>query len=157
MAQDSASASKLADSSTQGAAPPGVQLWPRWQRSSPRGNEPPATAPSRSPRLDRSSARDHFGHVRTVSVSELKAHLSRYLREVHRGTEVQILDRGVPVARLTAVPGASRNDEARRQRLIRAGAIRPGSGDVSWVLSEAPLKLPARLGEALAEQRADRL
>ncbi|HEY7514112.1 MAG TPA: type II toxin-antitoxin system prevent-host-death family antitoxin, partial [Vicinamibacteria bacterium] len=41
-----------------------------------------------------------------VSVTDLKAHLSRYLREVRRGGEVQILERGVPVARLTALPAA---------------------------------------------------
>lgn len=35
----------------------------------------------------------------TASVSALKANLSRYLRHVRRGGEVQILDRGVPVAR----------------------------------------------------------
>ena len=36
----------------------------------------------------------------TVSISELKANLSRYVREVRRGGEVQVLDRGAPVARL---------------------------------------------------------
>ncbi|MDD9980998.1 MAG: type II toxin-antitoxin system prevent-host-death family antitoxin [Gammaproteobacteria bacterium] len=34
----------------------------------------------------------------TASVSDLKANLSRYLREVRRGGEVQILDRGAPVS-----------------------------------------------------------
>jgi prevent-host-death family protein len=43
----------------------------------------------------------------TVSVSELKAHLSRYLREVRRGGEVQVLDRGRPVAGLTGVSDAA--------------------------------------------------
>ena len=45
----------------------------------------------------------------TVSISELKANLSRYLREVRRGGEVQVLDRGAPVARL--VPAAATDDE----------------------------------------------
>ena len=42
--------------------------------------------------------------MQTASVSELKANLSRYLREVRRGGEVQVLNRGTPVARL--VPAA---------------------------------------------------
>ena len=33
-----------------------------------------------------------------VSISDLKANLSRYLREVRRGGEVHVLDRGAPVA-----------------------------------------------------------
>ncbi len=96
--------------------------------------------------------------MRTVSVSELKARLSRYLREVRRGGEVQILDRGVPVARLTGLPAVSDGrDEERRQRLIRAGILRPGTGDASAVLATPPLKLPASLLEALDEERADRM
>jgi antitoxin (DNA-binding transcriptional repressor) of toxin-antitoxin stability system len=91
-------------------------------------------------------------------VSELKAHLSRYLREVRRGGEVQILDRGVPVARLTAMGAAAagREDE-RRTRLVRAGVLSPGSGDASNILDTAPLRLPTSLSDALEEDRADRL
>lgn len=93
-----------------------------------------------------------------VSVSELKAHLSRYLREVRRGGEVQVLDRGVPVARLTSLPvsDAAAGDE-RRERLVQAGIVRPGTGDASKVLAEPPLELPTSILEALDEERADRL
>ena len=38
--------------------------------------------------------------MKTASVTELKANLSSYLRMVRRGSEVQILERGVPIARL---------------------------------------------------------
>jgi prevent-host-death family protein len=96
--------------------------------------------------------------VTRVSVTDLKAHLSRYLREVRRGGEVQILERGVPVARLTAVPAAaSGEDHERRTRLVRAGILRPGSGDASGVLGTPPLRLPTSVAAALAEERADRL
>lgn len=95
--------------------------------------------------------------MRNVSVSELKAHLSKYLREIRRGGEVQVMDRGVPVARLAPVPPAGGHDEAHRQRLIQAGVLRAGHGGTSTVLETPPLELPASLVEALDEERADRL
>jgi len=96
--------------------------------------------------------------MKTVSVSDLKAHLSRYLREVRRGGEVQILDRGVPVARLTGLaPGDGEADDERRERLIRAGILRPGSGDASALLRKQPLDLPVNLRDAVDADREDRL
>ena len=62
--------------------------------------------------------------TRTVSISELKAHLSRYLDRVKAGEEVLITDRGQPVARLARVEGSERQD-AHYQRLVREGRIRP--------------------------------
>ncbi len=93
----------------------------------------------------------------TVSVSELKAHLSRYLREVRRGGEVQVLDRGRPVARLTGIAddAASPQDE-HRERLIRAGILRPGTASPSTVLEQPPLELPADVRRAVDEDRDDR-
>ncbi len=35
-----------------------------------------------------------------VGIAELKAHLSQYLREAKQGDVVEVLDRGVPVARI---------------------------------------------------------
>ena len=93
-----------------------------------------------------------------VSITELKAQLSRYLREVRRGGEVQVLDRGVPVARITRVDSSGQEGEhQRRQRLIEAGIVRPGAGGMSSVLERPPLELAADLAGALGEQRADRL
>ena len=91
----------------------------------------------------------------TVSISELKANLSRYLREVRRGGEVQVLDRGAPVARL--VPAATTDDEGSRERLIGAGLLRPGSGAAAAVLDEPTLVLPVSVSEALSDDRMDRL
>lgn len=90
----------------------------------------------------------------TASVSELKANLSRYLREVRRGGEVEVLDRGAPVARL--VPPAVGRDSGIRERLIGTGLLRPGKGNAATVLESSPLALPVGLSEALSEDRADR-
>lgn len=97
--------------------------------------------------------------MKAVSVSELKAHLSRYLREVRRGGEIQVLERGVPVARLSRLPASEcgADDDADRERLIRAGVLRPGIGNASSVLEEPPLTLQSRLLESLDQDRDERL
>lgn len=96
--------------------------------------------------------------MKTVSVSDLKAHLSKYLAVVRRGGEVQVLDRGVPVARLVGLePVEAGANSAHRQRLIASGIVRPGRGDTRAILDRPPLELPTSLLEALDEERADRL
>ncbi|MYC88558.1 MAG: type II toxin-antitoxin system Phd/YefM family antitoxin [Gemmatimonadales bacterium] len=91
----------------------------------------------------------------SVSISALKANLSRYLRHVRRGGEVQILDRGVPVARLTAPePGG---DDAVRDRLVADGLLRPRAGPAASILDTPPVELPTSISPALAEDRSDRL
>jgi prevent-host-death family protein len=95
--------------------------------------------------------------MKTASVTELKAQLSRYLRMVRRGSEVQILDRGVPIARLVAISEPSA-DSDRLERLARAGIVRRGTGQLGWLLEEPPMRTTsAKLAEALNEDRADRL
>ena len=91
-----------------------------------------------------------------ISVSKLKARLSQYLREVRRGGEVEILDRGVPVARLTGLPSPQRADD-RRKRLIRSGVLRPGRGNVRFILATPPIELSTSILEALEEERDDRV
>ena len=86
-----------------------------------------------------------------ASVSELKANLSHYLREVRRGGEVQILDRGKPAARL--VPADATADGGARDRLVRQGVLRPGNGDSAAVLEDPPLFLPTSILDALIEDR----
>jgi prevent-host-death family protein len=95
--------------------------------------------------------------MRTASVSELKANLSRYLRLIRSGSEVTILERGAPIARLVGLKGNSRgSDRARLDRLVRAGVLRGGS-DLRWVLAEPPVKAKrARLSRALDQDREDR-
>lgn len=93
--------------------------------------------------------------MKTVSVSELKAELSRYLRAVRRGGEVQILERGVPIARLVGMTSGSPDDE-RIARLVSAGILKQGSGDARAVLARPPLAVGADVSGALAEDREDR-
>ena len=90
--------------------------------------------------------------MQTASISELKANLSRYVREVQRGGEVQVLHRGTPVARLVA-PAPGQDDN--RQRLIAAGVIRPGTGSARRILDKPPLKLGTSVLEALLEERRE--
>lgn len=88
-----------------------------------------------------------------VSVSDLKANLSRYLREVRRGGEIQVTDRGTPVARL--VP-AAHTEDAHLSRLITSGVLRAGQGDAAAVLDEPPLQIPISLSAVLAAEREER-
>jgi prevent-host-death family protein len=94
--------------------------------------------------------------MESVSVSELKAKLSRYLREVRRGGEVQVLDRGRPIARLVGMPTGDGPDDEHRERLIASGLLRPATSSVRDVLALPPLELDLDLGDALAEDREDR-
>jgi prevent-host-death family protein len=94
----------------------------------------------------------------TVSVSDLKARLSKYLRIVRRGGEVQVLDRGVPIARITGIaPAPDRENEASRERLIAEGLLRAGRTGSSGVLDTPALELPASLADAIDQDRGDRL
>jgi prevent-host-death family protein len=92
----------------------------------------------------------------SVSVSELKAQLSRYLRRVREGGEVQIVDRGKPVARLIGLGDAGRVP-SELHRLIADGALRPGNGRMLEVAESEPITLDIDLKAAIIEERNDRL
>jgi prevent-host-death family protein len=93
-----------------------------------------------------------------VSISEVKARLAKYLRLVARGSEVQILDRGVPVARLIPCSAqAAGVDSGRVERLAREGILRKGVSKLTWMISEPPLAAgDARLTQAVQDERDDR-
>jgi len=96
--------------------------------------------------------------MKTVSVTELEANLSRYLRMVRRGCEVQVLERGVPIACLVGLENAAAASEGRLDRLERMGILRRGSSDLSWLLGEAPIEaVDANVAGALADDREDRV
>jgi prevent-host-death family protein len=61
----------------------------------------------------------------SVGVREAKAHLSRLIGEVERGSQVIITDRGRPVARLVPVQGTGLSLRERVDRLERWGWIEP--------------------------------
>ncbi len=92
----------------------------------------------------------------SVSVSELKAQLSRYLRRVREGGEVQIVDRGKPVARLVGA-GASGAEGGQVERLVADGILRPGNGLMREVVESDPVKLDIDLTATLEDDRGDRL
>ena len=95
--------------------------------------------------------------MKTASVTELKANLSRYLRMIRRGSEVQVLERGVPIARLVGLGNAAAPEQERLERLERAGVLRRGSSDASWVLDEEPIEVSgADVSGALLDDRDDR-
>ena len=59
-------------------------------------------------------------------MTELKSHLSRYLRKASRGERITVRDRDDPIAEL----GPARSEPlSRRDRLVREGRLRPGTQD----------------------------
>ena len=78
----------------------------------------------------------------TVGVAELKARLSRHLKRGQAGREILVTHRGQPVAKIVPIVPAERRD-SRRERLVRAGLLIPGSGRVRRTL-RAPTGDPAK-------------
>jgi antitoxin (DNA-binding transcriptional repressor) of toxin-antitoxin stability system len=97
-------------------------------------------------------------YVNSIKIADLKNNLSRHLARVRQGSELTVLDRDTPIARIVPFAprvgrgdrgtrtGAARNAEtrARLEELQRLGII--GAGDpeglVAWVRSHEPVKLP---------------
>jgi antitoxin (DNA-binding transcriptional repressor) of toxin-antitoxin stability system len=61
--------------------------------------------------------------MKDINVSELKAHLSKYLRMASRGARITVKDRDEPIAQIGPPPAAVSWDD----RLARAGRLRPGT------------------------------
>ena len=64
--------------------------------------------------------------MQSIKVTELKAHLSRYLRQASRGERITVRDRDDPIAELGP---ARREPLTVRDRLVREGRLRPGTQD----------------------------
>src|SRR5262245_47028631 len=62
--------------------------------------------------------------MKTVNVTELKAHLSKYLRMASRGARILVNDRDEPLAEIGPV---SKEVLPWRERLARAGRLRTGT------------------------------
>lgn len=94
----------------------------------------------------------------TTTVTELKASLSRYVRLVKAGEDVLVTERGLPVARLSPVPGLE-GLPARVEELVRLGLVRPGTGRLprDFWKSPAPKDPKGRLLRALLEEREESL
>ena len=90
----------------------------------------------------------------TVGVRDLKNSLSRWLRLVRQGEVVIVLDRGQPVAVLSAItdPGAPRTPADHLASLAAQGLLTLGSSRRRAV----PARLPrANLSSAVREDRGD--
>ncbi len=90
----------------------------------------------------------------SVSITDLEANLSRYIREVRDGGEIEVLDRGSLVARITP-PEKVQKDAL--DALVREGVLTQGRGCARKVLERPPMKLPFSLLETLLEERGDQL
>lgn len=94
--------------------------------------------------------------MRKAGIAELKARLSGYLDQVKAGHEVVITEHGEPIAKI--VPLQAKGHEARRERLIRAGLLRPGKGRLSTLLKhrlEGDPSIGRAVLQALLEEREE--
>ena len=89
--------------------------------------------------------------MKVINVTELKAHLSHYLRLASRGARVTVKDRDEPIAEL----GPPQADPVSwRDRLTRAGRLRPGTQ--RWnALRITPLSRPVNIQTSLRAVRED--
>lgn len=67
--------------------------------------------------------------MQTVSIAELKAHLSEYLRRVRAGEEIVVCDRSVPIGKLVPL-SLDEELDAEELELVAAGVLRlPAESD----------------------------
>jgi len=77
--------------------------------------------------------------MKTTAISELKAHLSDYLKQVKSGGEVLVTDRGKPVARIVPISNKTRS-RGSFSRMEKEGLIKLGSGKLPndfWTMPRA--------------------
>ena len=89
--------------------------------------------------------------MKVINVTELKAHLSKYLRQASRGAHIVVADRDQPVAEL----GPLRSESgAWHERLARAGRLRLGTQQ--WTrLRVSPTQKPVDIQRSLRDVRED--
>jgi antitoxin (DNA-binding transcriptional repressor) of toxin-antitoxin stability system len=86
-----------------------------------------------------------------INVSELKAHLSRYLRKASRGARITVRDRDEAIAEIGP---ASEPARTWWDRLQEQGRLRPGSQE--WdTLEITPLAGPTDIQASLRAVRED--
>ena len=97
----------------------------------------------------------YYSYMEKATISEVKNHLSSYLRKVKAGVTVLILDRDQPVARLESVRKA-RKGEGSIARLERAGLLKRGTASNPLkILRLEPPKSQESVLEALLEERSE--
>jgi prevent-host-death family protein len=83
--------------------------------------------------------------MKSIKVTELKAHLSEYLRLASRGTRIVVTDRDEPVAQLGPL---DRKDVPWRDRLAKEGRLRRGTqrwGSLRITRLERPVEIQSPL------------
>lgn len=76
--------------------------------------------------------------MKTATITEAKNGLSALLDQVKAGETVVLTDRGVPIARIEPMTAAA-DANGRKERLVRAGILRPGrSGRIPQWLLDTP-------------------
>ena len=90
----------------------------------------------------------------SVSIAELKAYLSHYIRKAREGGKIEMIDRGKPVARITS-PQTS--DDKALDAMVKAGLLTRGNGRAHEILDKPPIKLQTSLSAAVIEDREDRV
>ncbi len=94
--------------------------------------------------------------MKNASISQVRDHLSKYLRTVRKGETVIICDRDTPIARLEPISPFGEEATPAISRALAAGILMPPR-----VVDDVLQKLPpprkrrrhARLVEALLEER----
>lgn len=107
-------------------------------------------------RLDGSQRIDYSSHMKTTSITDLKANLSARLKQVRNGEPLLVTDHNEPVALLQPLPTKSCNE--RLAGLTAVGILSPAKGPVNV---EAFLALPSGhcadpLSRAIVEERTER-
>ena len=87
--------------------------------------------------------------MKDVNVTELKAHLSKYLRMASRGERIVVKDRDEPVAQLGPL---SEKDVPWRERLAHEGRLRQGTQNWSK-LKISKLNRPVNIQGSLRDIR----
>ena len=84
-----------------------------------------------------------------VAVTELRAHLARWIDAAREGNDVVITDRGTPVARIVALDSTAVIERLTAQGVISrpTGSIRPVAGDRHRPTPKRPL------ADIIGEQR----
>ena len=89
--------------------------------------------------------------MQSITVTEFKAHLSRYLRRASRGEKITVRDRDEPIAELG--PTGS-HPASERDRLVRDGRLRRGTQD--WgALKISPIERRVDIQSSLRAVRED--
>ena len=83
--------------------------------------------------------------MQSIKATELRSHLSRYLRKASRGERITVRDRDGPIAELGP---AGREPLSWRDRLIGEGRLRPGTQEWGALTIRTPERRACRLKPA---------